>query len=105
MRYIVSTAYCYNEGVGFALWIQDAGTAWAQGTHEYKPMGTAVIALSDQFRARDFSRARRSPSRTEPSFIGLFASIEDVNRFLRRRQQSRKPLRSRRPDRLAHPYL
>ncbi len=28
--------------MGFALWLDDE-LAWAQGTHEYRPMGTAVI--------------------------------------------------------------
>jgi hypothetical protein len=71
--------------MGFALWMEDE-LAWAQGTHEYKPMGTAVVAASDVFRPRDFRRARRAPRRTAQSFIGLFASLEDVNRHLRRRR-------------------
>ena len=64
--------------MGFALWIDDE-TAWAQGTHEYKPMGAAVIAVNGLFRARDFSRYRRGPDRMAPTFQGLFASLEDVN--------------------------
>ena len=64
--------------MGFALWIDD-DTAWAQGTHEYKPMGAAVIAVNGLFRARDFSRYRRGPDRMAPTFQGLFASLEDVN--------------------------
>jgi hypothetical protein len=70
--------------MGFALWV-DAEQAWAQGTHEYKPMGVAVIAVSDQFRARDFRPRRRAPSRRDKTFRGLFASLEDVNRTLRTR--------------------
>jgi hypothetical protein len=68
--------------MGFALWIDD-DTAWAQGTHEYKPMGAAVIAVNGQFRARDFNRYRRSPDRMAPTFQGLFASLEDLNGRLR----------------------
>ena len=41
----------HNEGMGFALWIDaEPGLAWAQGTHEYRPLGTAVISFTDQFR-------------------------------------------------------
>ena len=68
--------------MGFALWIDD-DTAWAQGTHEYKPMGAAVIASNGLFRAGDFSPFRASPSRIAPSFQGLFASLEDLNANLR----------------------
>lgn len=57
--------------------------AWAQGTHEYRPMGCAVIARNGQFRAPDFNRYRRSPHRFSPLFIGLFGSLEEVNEFLR----------------------
>ena len=43
--------------MGFAVWIDaEAHVAWAQGTHEYRPMGTAVIALTDLFRQRDLLR-------------------------------------------------
>lgn len=67
--------------MGFAVWLTDE-TAWAQGTHEYKPMGAAVIARSTLFRPRDFSPKRRSPRRNAEGFAGLFASLEDVNRYL-----------------------
>jgi hypothetical protein len=70
--------------MGFALWIDsDAGLAWAQGTHEYRPMGTAVIARSDQFRHRDFTQMRRRPQRLESSFAGFYGSLEDINGRLR----------------------
>jgi len=69
--------------MGFALWLIDR-EAWAAGTHEYKPMGTAVIAATQLFRARDFSRLRKAPSRRIAGFEGLFASLEDVNRHLQR---------------------
>ena len=38
--------------MGYELWI-DRDLAWARGTYEYRPMGAAVIAASDLFRARD----------------------------------------------------
>jgi hypothetical protein len=76
--------------MGFALWI-DNQQAWAAGTHEYRPMGAAVIAENGCFRARDFSRDRRAPGRRHPSFIGLFGSLEEVNVFLRKRPAARRP--------------
>jgi hypothetical protein len=70
--------------MGFALWIDsDAGLAWAQGTHEYRPMGTAVISRKDQFRHRDFLKDRRRPAYLENSFVGFFGSLEDLNARLR----------------------
>jgi hypothetical protein len=70
--------------MGFALWIDsDSGLAWAQGTHEYRPMGTAVIAVTDQFRHRDFTRAHRRPKDLEQAFAGFYGSLEDVNVRLR----------------------
>jgi len=71
--------------VGFALWIDTVhGLAWAQGTHEYRPLGTAVIADTDQFRHRDFRQRRRRPPQLEQSFAGFFGSLEEVNVRLRR---------------------
>lgn len=69
--------------MGFALWLKD-GSAWAQGTHEYKPMGAAVISETQLFRPRDFSRRRPAPARKSEGFQGLFASLEDLNAYLRR---------------------
>ena len=57
--------------------------AWAQGTHEYKPMGAAVVAKSDLFRGRDFSPWRKPPGRREQNYVGLFGSLEDLNEYLR----------------------
>ena len=72
--------------MGFALWIdREEGLAWAQGTHEYRPMGTAVIASTDQFRHRDFQQSRKRPKRLEQSFAGFFGSLEEVNGQLRKR--------------------
>lgn len=70
--------------MGFAVWIDnDSGVAWAQGTHEYRVMGTAVIASSGQFRHRDFSQTRRRPKDLEKKFGGFFGSLEEVNATLR----------------------
>jgi hypothetical protein len=76
--------------VGFALWIdRSERLAWAQGTHEYRPMGAAVIAMTDQFRPRDFAATRRCPPRLRRSFAGFFGSLEEVNISLRRRHEWR----------------
>ena len=74
----------YWNWMGFALWIdQPAQTVWAQGTHEYHPMGTAVIARSSLFRHRDFVQTRRRPAHLENSFAGFYGSLEEVNVTLR----------------------
>lgn len=78
------------ESMGFALWMNDE-VAVAQGTHEYRPMGIAVISSTDIFTPRDFRRLDRAKKRTGESFVGLFASLNHVNRFLRhRRSQANK---------------
>ena len=70
--------------MGFAVWIDQAsGVVWAQGTHEYRPMGAAAIAATDQFRPRDFGSSRRCPLRLRRSFAGFFGSLEEVNASLR----------------------
>ncbi len=70
--------------MGFAVWIDGSnGLAWAQGTHEYRPMGTAVIGYRDQFRHRDFAQHRKRPKELEQAFAGFFGSLEDLNARLR----------------------
>jgi len=70
--------------VGFALWIdRDRGLAWAQGTHEYRPLGAAAISFTDQFRARDFRQTRHRPAALRNAFVGFFGSLEEVNVYLR----------------------
>jgi hypothetical protein len=76
--------------MGFALWI-DGDLAWAEGLHEYRPMGVAVIAATDRFRPRDFDRRRPGPPRAHHTYAGLFASVGDLNAWLRRRLTSRSP--------------
>jgi hypothetical protein len=70
--------------MGFALWI-DGDTLWAAGTHEYRPMGAAVAGAGSSFTPRDFRRYLKPPPRYDPRFAGLFASLGDLNDFLRRR--------------------
>jgi hypothetical protein len=70
--------------MGFALWIDRANRlAWAQGTQEYRAMGAAVIAMTGQFRHRDFQRRRVCPAELGKSFERYFGSLEEVNRYLR----------------------
>ena len=70
--------------MGFALWIDpESGLAWAQGTHEYRPLGAAVISSTDQFRPRDFRQSRQRPSHIDLDFVRLFGSLEEVNVYLR----------------------
>lgn len=74
--------------MGFGLWVDvKQGSAWAQGTHEYRPMGAAVISVTDRFRLRDFNGRLRCPGRLSNSFVGFFGSLEEVNRYLRARQR------------------
>jgi hypothetical protein len=77
--------------VGFYLWM-DEELAWAQGTYEYRPMGTAVISVSDLFRRRDFSPRHRAQAPHSAEFAGQFASLGHVNAQLqKRRKGSRTP--------------
>ena len=70
-----------NSFVGFVLWLGPE-LAWAAGTHEYRPMGVAVISKTDLFRPADFRGDRRRPPGPSLSFSGYFASIGQVNAFL-----------------------
>ena len=75
--------------MGFALWVKD-GVARAEGTHEYRPMGVALISVTDLFRARDF-RPRRTQTETPArDFAGFFASITHLNHYLRCGRHHRK---------------
>jgi len=71
--------------MGFALWIdEDEQLAWAQGTHEYRPYGAAVIGSRGQFRWNDFRQSRRVPRSLRRQFVGFFGSLETVNECLDR---------------------
>jgi hypothetical protein len=84
--------------VGFGLWLDsEERLAWARGTHEYRPMGAAAVAVTDQFRPRDFHRTRRLPPRLSNSFAGFFGSLEEVNEYLRRGRGSTARLPRLRP--------
>lgn len=78
--------------MGFALWIDaDEDVAWVQGTHEYRPMGTAALSRLDHFRGRDFRQTLRRPRELDDSFVGFFGSLETVNDYLQK--QNRPTLR------------
>jgi hypothetical protein len=72
--------------MGFALWL-DGDLAWAQGTHEYRPMGAAVIHSGGVFTPGDFRRTLRAPARLDPRFAGFFASLGEMNAWLERRRR------------------
>jgi hypothetical protein len=71
--------------MGFYLWVGKE-LAWAQGTYEYRPMGTAVIAISDLFRRRDFDARRKLPFESG-EYAGHFASLVHINSHLRQRRK------------------
>lgn len=52
-------------------------------------MGTAIIGDQGLFEPRDFSQLRKSPQRGKDGFIGYFASLNEVNQFLRRKSPTR----------------
>ena len=88
--------------MGFALWIQD-DVALAEGTHEYRPMGVAVISTQTLFTPRDFDRGRRGPSRFDPTFSGFFASLGQLNDYLEIRRRSKR--RSQHEKKILNPPL
>lgn len=79
----------YIVSVGFALWIE-GDLAWAQGLHEYRPMGVAVVAVTDRFQPRDFRPSRPAPRRDERTYAGLFASLGELNSSLERLRRSQR---------------
>jgi hypothetical protein len=82
--------------MGFALWHREQLLV-CSGTHEYRPMGTAIVSDQDLFSARDFSARRPAPERGRDGFVGYFASLNDVNAFLRSPVEKR---RKRNPHRI-----
>ena len=74
--------------MGFYLWVNE-DLAWAQGTYEYRPMGTAVIAATDLFRHRDFDPRRKLQAPHNALFAGQFASLGHPNGELQRRRTNR----------------
>lgn len=75
--------------MGFYLWT-DGEIAWAQGTYEYRPMGTAVIAATDLFRRRDFDSGRKVTAPKTSEFVGQFASLGHLNMQLKERRKRRR---------------
>jgi len=75
--------------MGFYLWL-DEDLAWAQGTYEYRPMGSAVISASDLFRRRDFDARRRPQPPHTAHFAGQFASLGHLNTQLKMRRPGRR---------------
>jgi hypothetical protein len=74
--------------MGYYLWIE-GDLAWAQGTYEYRPVGTAVISMRDTFRRRDFSPRRKAPRPWGSAYIGQFASLGQLNMELRDKRRGR----------------
>jgi hypothetical protein len=82
----------YHRFVGYYLWL-DGELAWAQGTYEYRPVGTAVISSSDLFRRRDFSPRRPVRPPVTAVFEGQFASLGHLNQQLRTRRRAQRKAR------------
>ncbi len=74
--------------MGFALW-HKTPLLYCAGTHEYRPMGAAVIGDLGLFEPRDFSSRMKAPARGREGFVGYFASLNEVNRYLRRKNPPR----------------
>ncbi|MCW5964838.1 MAG: hypothetical protein KIT83_12435 [Bryobacterales bacterium] len=74
--------------MGYALWI-DGDLAWAEGAHEYRAWGFAVVSANTGFHLKDFRRGSGKRERRGQEFVGLFPSLEEVNYHLRRRRMSR----------------
>jgi|GEM_PF-2436943 len=78
--------YAKLNRMGYALWI-DGDLAWAEGAHEYRAWGTAVVSARTGFRLRDFRRRVGKRERRGEPFVGLFPSLEELNYYLRTRQR------------------
>ncbi len=82
--------------MGYALWI-DGDVAWAEGAHEYRAWGSAVVSASTGFRLKDFRRHAGKRERRGENFVGLFPSLEEVNFHLRERRSMNPPKIRKRP--------
>jgi hypothetical protein len=71
--------------MGFALYL-DTELAWCQGTHEYRPMGVAVVGAGSVFSPRDFHPRRALPHAGRTALTGFFASLGEVNGYLAKRR-------------------
>lgn len=68
----------------------DDDVVWAEGTHEYRPMGAAVIAATDLFRVRDFQARRPMRADRGRDFAGYFASLGELNDYLLRKRHDKQ---------------
>ena len=75
----------------------EEGIAWVQGTHEYRPLGTAALSRLGQFRRKDFRQDLRRPQSLDGCFVGFFGSLETVNAYL---ESERTPVFRRTPAHL-----
>jgi hypothetical protein len=78
--------------MGFYLWLE-GDLAWAQGSYEYRPLGTAVISATDLFRRKDFDPKRRPPKSAR--LVGQFASLGHLNLRLKATERRASTPRSR----------
>jgi hypothetical protein len=78
--------------MGYALWV-DGELAYAEGTHEYRAWGSAVVGIRTQFRLKDFRPRHGKRPRQGKEFIGLFPSLEEVNIYLRVRKTTESQMR------------
>jgi hypothetical protein len=87
--------------MGYALWV-DGELAYAEGTHEYRAWGSAVVGMRTQFRLKDFRPQRGKRPRQGKEFIGLFPSLEELNIYLRvqNTNQGSQPERHRDANRM-----
>ncbi len=67
--------------MGFAVWRQ-APLVYCAGTHEYRPMGMAVVHEQSVVTAKDFSPRAPQLRRGADGFVGYFASLSEVNAYL-----------------------
>lgn len=82
--------------MGYALWI-DGDLAWAEGAHEYRAWGHAVVSTQTGFRLRDFRKHPGKRERRGSQFVGLFPSLEEVNHHLRTRRNGSGGVEKGRP--------
>lgn len=94
--------FCHK--MGFALWII-WDCAAAAGTHEYRPMGTAIIGVRTVFSARDLDPRRRLPAHFRAGFAGLFASLGEMNDYLAGVQSQPNRKKSQRKKARYLPYI
>ncbi|MDZ7638456.1 MAG: hypothetical protein U5J83_09450 [Bryobacterales bacterium] len=63
--------------------------AYAEGTHEYRAWGSAVVGVRTQFRLKDFRLHAGKRPRLGKEFVGLFPSLEEVNIYLKTNKRNK----------------